>query len=95
MNQYNLVFNGIISDGREIKEVKRNLASLFETDDAKIEQLFASLPIVVKRNVDYDGASKYQKTMRRAGAICQVEEMRQIAASPEMEKGAAPPAADL
>jgi hypothetical protein len=91
MNQYQLVFNGTISDGREIKEVKRNLASLFKTDAAKIDQLFASLPIVVKRDVDYDGALKYQRALRKAGAICQVEETTQFAAAPAVEKAVEPP----
>ncbi|MBW2440562.1 MAG: hypothetical protein JRH12_08825 [Deltaproteobacteria bacterium] len=91
MNQYQLVFNGTISDGREIKEVKRNLASLFKTDAAKIDQLFASLPIVVKRDVDYDNALKYQRALRNAGAICQVEETTQFAAAPAVQKAVEPP----
>ena len=93
MNQYQLVFNGTISDGREINEVKRNLASLFKTDATKIDQMFASLPIVVKRDVDYDNALKYQQALRKAGAICQVEETTQFAAPvpQEMEKAAEPP----
>jgi hypothetical protein len=90
MNQYQLVFSGAISDGRDINEVKHNLASLFKTDEDKIEQLFASLPIVVKRDVDYDGALKYQRALHKAGAICQVEEAAQIAAPPVMEKGGPP-----
>lgn len=91
MNQYQIVFNGTLSDGREINEVKRNLASLFKTNETKIEQLFASLPIVVKRDVDYDGALKYQQALRKAGAICQVEETTQISNPPVMEKAAPPP----
>ena len=91
MDQYQLVFNGTISDGREINEVKRNLASLFKTDAAKIDRLFANLPIVVKRDVDYDGALKYQRVLRKAGAICQVEETTQFAAAPAVEKAADPP----
>ena len=91
MNQYQLVFNGTISDGREINEVKRNLASLFKTDAAKIDRLFANLPIVVKRDVDYDGALKYQRVLRKAGAICQVEETTQFAAAPAVAKATDPP----
>jgi hypothetical protein len=67
------------------------MASLFKTDDTKIEQLFNSLPFVVKRNLDYDAAIKYQKVLRKAGAICQVEEVTQITQSPVMEKAAPPP----
>ncbi len=91
MNQYQLVFNGTLSDGHEVNEVKRNLASLFKTDETKIEQLFTRLPFVVKRNVDHDGAIKYQRVLRKAGAICQVEEAIQNIRSPVMEKAAPPP----
>ena len=91
MNQYQLVFNGTLSDGHKVDEVKRNLASLFKTDKAKIDRLFASLPIVVKRDVDYDGALKYQQALRRAGAICQVEETTQIAEAPVPANGETPP----
>jgi hypothetical protein len=91
MNQYHLVFNGSVSDGHNLAEVKRNLASLFKTDDTKIEQMFACLPFVVKRNVDYDAAVKYQKALRRAGAICQVEDAIKNTRPPVMEKAAPPP----
>ena len=69
MNQYQLVFNGTVADGHNLNEVKRNLASLFKIDETKIEQLFISLPIVVKKNMDYDGAIKAQRVLRKAGAI--------------------------
>ena len=91
MNHYQLVFNGTVSDGHNLNEVKRNLASLFKTDEAKIEQLFTQLPFIVKRNVDYDGAIKYQRVLRKAGAICQVEEAVQHIRPPVMEKAAPPP----
>jgi hypothetical protein len=91
MNQYQLVFNGTVADGRNLNEVKRNLASLFKTDETKMDQLFASLPIVVKRDVDYDRALKYQQALRKAGAICQVEETTQIAEAPVTANGETPP----
>jgi hypothetical protein len=91
MNQYQLVFNGTLSDEHKVNEVKRNLASLFKTDDAKIDQLFTSLPVVVKRDVDYDGALKYQRVLRKAGAICQVEEVTNIIKPPVLDNGAPPP----
>jgi hypothetical protein len=91
MNQYQLVFNGTVSDGHNLVEVKRNLASLFKTDKTKIEQLFASLPIVLKKNVDYDAAIKYQQALRRVGAVCQVEETVANIKAPVIEKAAPPP----
>ena len=45
----------------------------------------------MKRDVDYDGALKYQRVLRKAGAICQVEEAFQNIRPPVMEKAAPPP----
>ena len=91
MNQYQLVFNGSISDGQNLTDVKRNLASLFKINEAKVDLMFDSLPIVVKKNVDYDSAMKYQHALRKAGAICQVEETMRHTGPPVMEKAAPPP----
>ena len=91
MNQYQLVFNGTVSDGHNLNEVKHNLASLFKTDETKIEQLFTRLPIVVKKNVDYDSALRYQQALQEAGVICQVEEAVKNTQSPVIEKAAPPP----
>jgi hypothetical protein len=91
MSEYQLVFNGKLSEGHEINQVKSNLASLFKTNKMKIEQMFASLPIVVKRNVDYNGALIYQKVLHKAGAICQVEETTKFIELPAPGKTQQPP----
>ena len=91
MNQYQLVFNGTLSDGQNPVDVKRNLASLFKIDAAKVDQLFDQLPVVVKKNVDYDSALKYQQALRKAGAVCQVEETIRNIEPPVMETAAPPP----
>jgi hypothetical protein len=57
--------------------VKKNLASLFKADGKKIDQLFAAPQTVLKRNINYDQAMKYQKALQRAGAICNIEEVIQ------------------
>lgn len=91
MNQYQLVFNGTISEGQNLDKVKRNLASLFKINEAKVDQMFDRLPIVVKKNVDYDSAMKYQHALRKAGAICQLEETTGFIELPIKEKAAPPP----
>ena len=91
MDQYQLVFTGTIAAGRKLPEVKRNLARLFKINDTKVEQMFNSLPVVVKRQVDYDRALKYQQALRKAGAICQVEEVTHFTELAAMEKKTPPP----
>ena len=77
MKQYNVVFGGAVSGGHNVEEVKKNLGAIFKADETKIDQLFAAPQVILKRNIDYDQAMKYQKALQRAGAICNVEEVIQ------------------
>ncbi len=77
MKQYNVIFGGAVLGGYKAAQVKKNLATLFKADERKIDQLFSGAPAVLKQNIDYDQAMKYQKALQRAGAICNVEEVIQ------------------
>ncbi len=77
MKQFNVVFGGAISGGQKVEDVKKNLAALFKADPQKIDQLFEAPQVVLKRNVDYDQAMKYQTALQRAGAVCDVKEVIQ------------------
>ena len=77
MKEYNVVFGGAVSGGHNVEEVKKNLGSIFKADEKKIDQLFSAPQVILKRNIDYDQAMKYQRTLQRAGAICDVEEVIQ------------------
>ena len=85
MKQFNVVFGGAVSGGHEVEDVKKNLAELFKADPQKIDQLFEAPEVVLKRNVDYDRAMKYQSALQRAGAVCDVQEVIQ-----DMDQQAAP-----
>ncbi|MBW2488965.1 MAG: hypothetical protein JRE72_16195 [Deltaproteobacteria bacterium] len=88
MKQFNVVFGGAVSGGHKVEDVKKNLAELFKADPQKIDQLFEAPRVVLKRNVDYDQAMKYQSALQRAGAVCDVQEVIQ-----DMDQQAAAPAA--
>jgi hypothetical protein len=75
MKQYNLVFEGAVSDGRKVEEVKTNLATLFKVDENKIDHLFTAPSAVLKKNINYDVAMQYQHALKKAGAICKVTEV--------------------
>jgi hypothetical protein len=72
MKQYNLVFEGSVSDGHKVEEVKSNLATLFKVDQKKIDHLFTAPSAVIKKNLNYDQAMQYRHAMKKAGAICKV-----------------------
>jgi len=73
--RYKILFSGKVAKGRDLDEVKRNLKSLFEVGDSKIEQLFSGRVFVVKDNVDYESTMKYQMALETAGAVCKVKEI--------------------
>ena len=91
MKQYNVVFGGAVSGGHKVEEVKRNLGAIFKADEKKIDQLFAAPQVVLKRNIDYDQAMKYQKALQRAGAVCNVEEIIQNIDQRAVDTPAPPP----
>ena len=91
MKQFNVVFGGAVSGGRNVEEVKQNLATLFKADDKKIDQLFDAPQVVLKRNVDYEQAMKFQTALQRAGAICDVEEIVQDIDQQASDPAAQPP----
>ena len=91
MKQFNVVFGGAVSGGRQVEEVKKNLAALFKADAKKIDQLFAAPQVVLKRNVDYDQAMKYQAALQRAGAVCGVQEVIQDIEQQAVAQSSPPP----
>ena len=85
---YSVVFSGKVHDGFTVEQVRQNIAALFRTDDAtRLDQLFSGSPVVLKKGLDEDRARKYQQTLLKAGAVC---ELRQAGAAPLPTPAAAP-----
>jgi uncharacterized membrane protein YjgN (DUF898 family) len=85
---YKLVFAGI-AVGRDVEHVKQNLAGMLQVDPAKIDSLIKKKPVVIKKNLDYQTASKYQKVLESAGAICKVEQIEE--GIPDVQPAKQPP----
>ena len=88
MSNYELVFDGTISDGYQVDDVKKNLATLLKANEKQIELLFSKPEVVIKKNLDYESAMKYQKAMQNAGTICKVMEIAQNQAAVPVEEAA-------
>ncbi|MGE0080180.1 MAG: hypothetical protein AB7U81_02665 [Thiohalomonadaceae bacterium] len=82
-HSFEIVFNGVIVPGSDPAQVKRNLAAMFKTEVAKVEPLFSGRRFVIKKGLDQATALKYQKALREAGAIVQVENPAAAAATAE------------
>jgi hypothetical protein len=88
MNNYKLVFDGTISDGYQEEDVKKNLAALLKANETQIDILFSKPEVIIKKNMDYDSAMKYQKAMQKAGTVCKVMEAALNPAAVPQEKAA-------
>lgn len=88
MSSYKLVFDGTISDGFQVEDVKKNLATILRANENQIELLFSKPEVVIKKNMDYESAVKYQQAMEKAGTICKVMEIAQNQAAVPVEKAA-------
>ncbi|NNG14163.1 MAG: hypothetical protein HKM22_03300, partial [Gammaproteobacteria bacterium] len=80
---YQVVFSGRIIDGAELDMVKHNVARVFNLDAERVEKLFCGRRLILKKQIDQATAEKYQTTMQRAGALCEIENTAQ--ASPTAE----------
>lgn len=83
---YDIVFSGAVAPGRELAQVKLELARLFKTDTAAVERLFCGRAVIIKKGLDRQTADKYKAVMEKAGAIC---ELRIQAAAAAASAGAA------
>jgi hypothetical protein len=105
-NTFEIVFHGVLVPGADPAQVKRNFAALFKTEAAKVEPLFSGKRFVIKKGLDQATALKYQKALREAGAVVQVEDAAAAArdalqasldkagsAAPAARPAAVPPAA--
>ncbi len=71
--RFNLIFEGRVTDGRSLDEVKAGVKALLRTDDDHMRMLFSGRKVVLKRDIDYRTASGLQNLFSRTGALCSLE----------------------
>ncbi len=65
---YNIVFKGELVRSFDLAVVKKNIGQLFKMDGAKLEALFSGKTIILKRNLNFETATKYRVAIKKAGA---------------------------
>ena len=65
--RYKIVFNGEVMPEMALDTVKDNLARLFKSDRAKIDNLFSGSAVALKRDLPESEADKYLTALQRAG----------------------------
>lgn len=81
---FEIIFRGKILKDFDRATVRRNLAQLFRTDEARIEVMLDQPKLVLKRGLSRAAAQQMQETLRGAGIM--------VAATPEATAAAAAPA---
>ncbi len=75
---YEVVFGGDLVPGANKDRVVENLAALFKTSNDKITRLFSGGEVILKSNLDEPTAQRYQQTLHKAGAVCQVRPRKPV-----------------
>ncbi len=65
---YNVVFKGELVRSFELATVKNNISQLFKMTGPKLEALFSGKTIILKRNLNFESATKYRVAIKKAGA---------------------------
>ncbi len=73
---FKLVFEGKLSGDKPLEEVKKNLAAILKQTPENIDQMFLEVPVVIKTSVDEATAAKYEAAFKKAGAVCQLIELK-------------------
>jgi len=75
---YQVIFSGKILEHADINMVKSNVARVFSLPEDRIEKLFSGQRLVLKKDVDQTTAERYKTTLQRAGALCEIEEIKPV-----------------
>ncbi len=86
--KFDVVFRGQVVRGMDESVVKTNLVALFKSSPEAVEKLFTGNEVVVRKDLDYGTAMKYQSALKKAGALALIKEIEQkpIAAQPSQGK---------
>lgn len=80
--RYRLVFHGKFLPGLDAAEVAANLAALFKVPLARVEQLLATQPAVIKQDVSVEQGNRYLEVLAEAGLITRLEPVTEPGAEP-------------
>ena len=73
--KFNLVFKGELAKSFTLEQAKANLSKLFKISGPKLDALFSGKPVILKKNMDFDTASKYRVAIKKAGGLVHLVEV--------------------
>jgi hypothetical protein len=70
--RFDISFSGQLIDGQDPAQAREQVRALFNASDAQLQRLFSGKPVVVKKGVDLESASRYRAAFRKAGALIDI-----------------------
>ncbi len=89
-NQFKVQLNGQLVTGVDLATATANFAQLFKISAEKAQQMLASFPVTVKNNVDEITAQKFKAAIEKAGFLCDVKPVAELALAPTDNNDAEP-----
>ncbi len=81
-NQFKVQLNGQLVTGVDLATATANFAQLFKISAEKAQQMLASFPVTVKNNVDETTAQKFKVAIEKAGFLCDIKPVTELALVP-------------
>lgn len=78
--RYRLVFRGKYLPGLSREDVHAGLAELFHVSLERVQSLLATLPAIIKHDVDIDAGNRYLEVLAENGLITHLEPLQEAAA---------------
>lgn len=89
-SQFKVQLNGQLVIGVDLATATANFAQLFKISAEKAQQMLASFPVTVKNNVDEITAQKFKAAIEKAGFLCDVKPVAELALAPTDNNDAEP-----
>jgi hypothetical protein len=70
--RFDILFSGQLIQGRDPDSVRQQVGRLFKASPEQLERLFCGRPVVIKKGVDLEAASRYRLAFRQAGALVDI-----------------------
>lgn len=70
--RFDLIFRGEVQSGQDPRTVRKKLGSMLKLDSGRIEAFFSGDTTIIKKGLDKATAAKYQQTIARTGAVCEI-----------------------
>ncbi|MEM7098111.1 MAG: hypothetical protein AAF541_07615 [Pseudomonadota bacterium] len=75
MANFQVLFNGEVSDTTDVDRVRENLARELGLNDQKAKQLFSGRTVIIRSQLDAGEAKAWQAKLAELGAVCRIKDL--------------------